>query len=160
MNSQNLRTGVFAGVVSGAVLGSLMGSMDRLLLFIGNMAGLQGETLLLAALYPVTGFLLHMAVSAFAGALFGTLVGSGARSLSGSLARGLAFGAALWLAGPMTAIPYFVGAGAASNWSYSAALALAPSLALHLAFGCVLGASFGWWKLKSASSGETAASLA
>ena len=160
MHSQNLRIGVFAGVVSGAVLGSLMGSMHGLLLFIGKMAGLQGETLLLAALYPVTGFLLHMAASAFAGAFFGTLVGSGARSFSGSLARGLAFGAALWLAGPMTAIPYLVGAGATANWSYPAALALAPSLALHLAFGCVLGASFGWWKLKSASSGETAVSLA
>ncbi len=160
MHSQNLRVGVIAGVVSGAVLGSLMGSMDGLLLFVGKMAGLQGETLLFAALYPVTGFLLHMAVSALAGALFGTLVGPGAQSSSGSLARGVAFGAALWLFGPMTATPYLFGAGVTANWSYAAALALAPSLALHLAFGGVLGAAFGWWKLKSPSSGETAASPA
>ena len=160
MHSQNLRVGVFAGVISGAVLGSLMGSMDGLLLFIGKMAGLQGETLLLAALYPVTGFFLHLAVSGFAGAFFGTLVGSGARSFSGSLARGVAFGAALWLFGPMTAIPYLFGAGVTANWNYPAALALAPSLALHLVFGSVLGASFGWWKLKSASSGQSAVSLA
>lgn len=159
MHSRNLRIGLIAGIVSGAVLGSLMGSMDGLLLFLGKMAGLQGETIFLAALYPIAGFVLHMGVSALAGALFGSFIGPGARSVTGSLFRGLSFGAALWLVGPMTALPYLLGAGATANWSYAAGVALTPSLALHLTFGGVLAAGFRFWKLRPASS-EAAASLA
>ena len=132
MNSKNIKLGVYGGLAGGAVFGAIMGMMGTLPM-IGQMAG-----------YPSAafGFLVHMVISAVIGASFAILFGGSVRSAAGGLSRGLAFGGAWWLLGPLTLMPLFMGMGLGVNWNAAAASAMIPSLVGHLIYGGILGASY------------------
>jgi hypothetical protein len=53
------------------------------------------------------------------------------------------YGAAWWVIGPLTLMPYIMGQGLGANWTVELATALFPSLIGHLVFGTVLGVVFG-----------------
>ena len=60
MNSRNIKLGIYGGLAGGVVFGAMMGAMGMLPM-IGKMAGHPSA---------VTGFMVHLAISALIGASF------------------------------------------------------------------------------------------
>ncbi len=132
MNTNGMKLGIYGGLAGGAVFGAMMGLMGMLPM-IGKMAG-----------HPSAGFgfIVHMGISAFIGAVFGVLFDGSIRNVAGGLSRGLAYGGAWWLLGPLTFMPLFMGMGLGVNWNAAAAAQMLPSFIGHLIYGAILGASY------------------
>jgi len=135
------------GLTSGLLTGAAMG----LFLMAAGLAQGQSPATILgrfaisgSAANPLEGVLLHLAVSAIYGILYGLLFWLGLRRwLSGRPSAwgalpGAAFGLLIWLAAEFILIPVS-GSQAASFPAWQFALA-------HLLFGAILG----WWVLRSA----------
>ena len=83
--------------------------------------------------------MVHLAISAFLGALFGAAIGPRSRTYRAALSYGLAYGVFWWVLGALVAMPAKLGMPVfAIN---STAL---QSLMGHLVFGAILGAVFVW----------------
>ncbi len=63
MNARNIKLGIYGGLAGGVVFGAMMGAMGMLPM-IGKMAGHPSA---------VTGFIVHLAISALIGASFAIL---------------------------------------------------------------------------------------
>jgi uncharacterized membrane protein YagU involved in acid resistance len=92
-----------------------------------NVAGLVGSS------SPVTGFLVHMVISALIGMSYGLLFRYEAPTKEAGIAWGLVYGLAWWFIGPLTLMPILLGDTPA--WTLEAATALIPSLIGHLLYG-------------------------
>ncbi len=149
MNVKNIKLGIYGGLAGGAVFGAMMGMMGMLPM-IGKMAG-----------HPSAGFgfLLHMGISAFIGATFAVLFGGSIRNVASGLGRGLAYGGAWWLLGPLTLMPFFMGMGLGVNWNAAAAGRMLPSLMGHLIYGAILGVSYALLRARVASPAKAHAGL-
>ena len=137
MNSNNnfiqrVIRGSFAGIIGGMVFGIMMAMMGMLPM-IGKMVGVPNA---------VSGFLVHLVISASIGGSFGVLFGGWVQGRGASLTAGLLYGSAWWLLGPLTLMPLFMGMGLGVNWNAGAAQAMLPSLMGHAIFGLVMG--FAW----------------
>jgi uncharacterized membrane protein YagU involved in acid resistance len=110
-----------------------MMAMMGMLPMIASMAGSSS---------PAAGFAIHLLISAVIGVGFALLVGVLNRENTAGLPLGLAYGAAWWVLGPLTLLPFMMGMGLGVNWTASAATAAMPSLVGHLIFGGVLGALY------------------
>ena len=71
---------------------------------------------------------------------------------------GLGYGAAWWVLGPLTFMPWIMGMDLAANWTAADVRASLPSLMGHLVFGLVLGIVY--HRLQSAGSKGTLAAPA
>ena len=134
MNARNLKLGVSGGLAGGAVFGAMMAMMGMLPM-IGKMVGHPSA---------VTGFLVHLGISAVIGASFAILFDRLVQSASGGLGYGLFYGAIWWLLGPLTLMPLMMGMGFGVNWNATAASQMLPSLVGHLIYGAILGVSYAW----------------
>ena len=134
MSVRNIRIGIYSGWLGGVVFGAMMAMMGMLPM-IGKMAGHPSA---------VTGFLVHMVISAVIGASFAILFDRLVRGASGGLGYGLFYGAIWWLLGPLTLMPFMMGMGFGVNWNATAAAQMLPSLIGHLIYGAVLGVSYAW----------------
>ena len=92
----------------------------------------------------VTGFLVHLDISAVIGASFATLFDRLVQGASGGLGYGLFYGAIWWFLGPLTLMPLMMGMGLGVNWNATAASQMLPSLIGHLIYGAILGVSYAW----------------
>jgi hypothetical protein len=86
------------------------------------------------------GFIIHLAISAFAGMLFGVLFTREAPHLGAGVAWGLLYGLVWWFLGPLTLFPYFLDGN--FEWSIEHAAAAMPSLIGHLVWGAVAALVF------------------
>ena len=136
MNVKNLKSGVYAGLAGGVVFGVMMAMMGMLPM-IGQMVGHPSA---------VTGFLVHLVISAVIGASFVVLFNRVVDSTSGGLGYGLLYGGAWWFLGPLTLMPLMMGMGLGMNWNAAAASAMLPSLVGHLIYGAILGTSYAWFQ--------------
>ena len=134
MSARNIRIGIYSGWLGGVVFGVMMAMMGMLPM-IGKMAGHPSA---------VTGFLVHLAISAVIGASFAILFDRLVQGASGGLGYGLFYGAIWWLLGPLTLMPLMMGMGLGVNWNATAASQMLPSLMGHLIFGSILGVSYAW----------------
>ena len=129
MSTRELKWGAYGGVAGGLIFGMMMGMMGMLPM-IGSMVGRPT---------PAVGFVVHMANSVIIGAGFAIVLGRFVSGIRGGLRAGLAYGAAWWILGPLTLMPFFMGMGFGVNWNATAAVAMLPSLVGHLMYGSVLG---------------------
>lgn len=116
--------GIIGGVAGGVVFGLLMQVMDM----IGMVAQLVGAS------SAAVGWIVHLAISAFFGALFAVLLGSFARTLVPAVVVGLGYGVVWWLLGALLIMPAQLGMPA-----FQFTTAAWQSLMGHLLFGLVLG---------------------
>ncbi len=132
MNLKSIQHGAYAGIAGGVVFGAMMGMMGMLPM-IGQMAGVPSAAV---------GFIVHLAISVFIGASFAVLFETAVTSTASGLGYGTAYGAAWWLLGPLTLMPLMMGMGLGVNWNLAAATQMLPSLAGHVIYGLILGATF------------------
>ncbi len=139
MNVRNIALGAYAGLAGGVVFGIMMGMMGTLPM-IGKMVGHPSA---------VTGFIVHLVNSAIIGVGFAMVFGQAVNGIGSGLGKGLLYGGAWWLLGPLTLMPLFLGMGLGVNWNVAAAVTMLPSLVGHLMYGAILGASYAWLRERS-----------
>ncbi len=134
MSVRNIRIGVYGGWLGGVVFGAMMAMMGMLPM-IGKMVGHPSA---------VTGFLVHLVISAVIGASFAVLFDRLVQGVSSGLGYGVLYGGIWWLLGPLTLMPFMMGMGFGVNWNATAASQMLPSLIGHLIYGGILGVSYAW----------------
>ena len=134
MSLRNIRIGIYSGWLGGIVFGAMMAMMGMLPM-IGKMVGHPSA---------VTGFLVHLVISAVIGASFAILFDRLVQGAISGPAYGLFYGAIWWLLGPLTLMPFMMGMGFGVNWNATAASQMLPSLIGHLIYGAILGVSYTW----------------
>jgi uncharacterized membrane protein YagU involved in acid resistance len=116
--------GVVGGLAGGIVFGMLMQMMGM----IPMVAKLVGSDA------AAVGWIVHLAISAFAGAVFALLVGARATGYGAAIGLGLVYGVVWWVVGALLIMPAQLGMDVfvldATAWQ---------SLMGHLIFGLVLG---------------------
>ncbi|MDA2925269.1 hypothetical protein MYX65_11590 [Acidobacteria bacterium AH-259-L09] len=141
MNVRNIKLGAYAGLAGGLVFGAMM-AMTGMLPMIGKLIGHPSA---------ITGFVVHLVISALIGASFSTVFDRFVAAASGGLGYGLVYGGAWWFLGPLTLMPLMMGMGLGVNWNASAAAQMLPSLVGHLIYGAILGLSYVWLRSCAAS---------
>ena len=147
MNVRNIKLGVYGGLAGGVVFGAMMGMMGMLPM-IGKMVGNPSA---------VTGFLVHLVISALIGASFATIFDRFVHGKSGGLGYGLLYGGTWWFLGPLTLMPLMMGMGLGVNWNATAAAQMLPSLFGHLIYGAILGLSYAWLQGRTSGCQATSA---
>jgi len=128
----NIRRAAIGGLVGGVAFGVMMGMMG-VLPMIGSMIGLPNAA---------AGFGVHMMMSAGIGAGFALVAGAFAGHSSATVFAAASYGAAWWVLGPLTFMPWVMGMGFAANLNAAGAAAALPSLLGHLVFGVLLGITY------------------
>lgn len=129
-SSQELAYGALGGLAGGIVFGMLM----QLMGIIPMVAQLVGSS------SAAVGWLVHLAISAFAGAVFGLLVGSRVHHVWTAVALGVGYGVVWWVGGALLMMPARLGMDV-----FVLNTAAWQSLMGHLLFGAVLGLVYGAW---------------
>ena len=124
--------GATAGLAGGLVLLPVLVMQDALPL-IGQVVG-----------HPTsgTGAALHFAVSAFVGAAFALSFGRSYRSLRTGVWLGVAYGALLWMVGPLSLVPLMLRVTGMTTGPDASILGPALSIGGHVIFGAVLGLTY------------------
>ena len=134
MNSTEIKHGAYGGLAGGVIFGAMMGMMGMLPM-IGKMVGHPSA---------ITGFLVHLVISALLGVSFAVVFHRFVHAASAGLGYGLLYGGAWWFLGPLTLMPLFMGMSLGVNWNATAASRMLPSLVGHLIYGTILGLSYAW----------------
>ena len=127
--TSSLIAGALAGLVGGAVFGLMM-SMMGMLPMVGMLVGSESA---------VVGFIVHMAISAFIGAVYGGAAGRLPKTTGVAIGAGAANGIVWWVLGALIMMPLMLGMGemvfviGGDQWM---------SLIGHLIFGVVTGLVF------------------
>lgn len=119
--------GALAGVAGGVVFGASM----------IELGSLESIAALVRADTSVSGALVHLAVSALVGAVFGLLVFHQRTSAADTLLWGMTYGAFFWFVGPLTLRPLIVREQV--TWDIGAAGQYFGSLVGHVVWGAVTG---------------------
>ena len=130
---------VVRGAVGGLAGGIIFGMLMQMMGMITMVAMLVGSE------SAAVGWLVHLAISAFLGALFGAVLGPRSRTYRTALGYGLAYGALWWVLGALIAMPAKLGMPL-----FAINTTALQSLMGHLIFGAVLGAAFVWTKRRAA----------
>lgn len=134
MNTRNIKQGIYSGLIGGMVFGGMMGMMGMLPM-IGRMVGHPSA---------VSGFLVHLIISAGIGAAFAVWLDRFVHSTASGVGVGMLYGSGWWVLGSLTLMPWMMGMGLTANWSAAAAAKMLPSLMGHLMYGAILGAGYVW----------------
>jgi uncharacterized membrane protein YagU involved in acid resistance len=121
--------GVVHGVLGGLAGGLVFGGMMQALGMMGMVAMLVGSESL------AVGWLVHLAISAAFGAVYGAVVAPRAVGWAPGIIAGLTYGAVLWVAGPLLLMPARMGMPL-----FDITTTAVQSLVGHLVFGLVLAA--------------------
>lgn len=125
--------GIIGGLAGGVVFGVMMGAMGMLPM----VAGLVGSS------SAITGFWVHIAISASIGALYGLAFGGLSTNYAKGLGLGLAYGAIWWVLGPLTLMPLMMGMGV--QFANALATPMLMSLVGHLLFGLFNGLAYAYY---------------
>ena len=135
--------GILAGLLAGVVFGILMQVMTAPTPDGGRMPMMAMVAQVVRSDSLAVGWIYHLFNSAVIGGIFGLVLGGRAEGLGAGLVWGALYGAFWWVLGALILMPILLGMAA------FAPLMMAPmrrvamgSLAGHLLFGLVLGASF------------------
>ena len=126
---QSAVQGVVHGVLGGLAGGLVFGLMMQSLGMIGMIGMLVGSESLGVA------WTLHLAISALFGAVYGAVVAPRRLGWGAGLVTGVAYGALLWVIGPLLLMPAKMGMPL-----FTVDTVALRSLVGHLLFGLVLGA--------------------
>jgi uncharacterized membrane protein YagU involved in acid resistance len=116
--------GVVGGVAGGVAFGvmmTVMGMMPMVAMLVGSES-------------VAVGWVVHLAISAFIGAVFGVLLAGRVSSFAVGAVLGLLYGAVWWVLGPLVIMPAQMGMP-----MFAVNSAAVNSLVGHLVFGLVLG---------------------
>lgn len=135
--------GILAGLIAGVMFGILMQMMTAPTPDGSRMPMMAMVAQVVRSDSLAVGWIYHLFNSAVIGGIFGLVLGSRSTGVSAGLVRGALYGAFWWVLGALILMPILLGMAA------FAPLMMAPmrpvamgSLAGHLLFGLVLGASF------------------
>jgi uncharacterized membrane protein YagU involved in acid resistance len=144
--------GVVAGVLGGLLFGIMMQMMTAPTPDGARVPMMTMVAMVVRSESIAVGWLYHLFNSAVIGGLFGLLFGSRVRSIGSGLGWGALWGIVWWVLGGLILMPLLLGMAA------FAPLALAPmrmvavgSLAGHLVYGLVLGATYALLQARSAT---------
>lgn len=127
--TSSLIAGALAGLVGGAVFGLMMAMMGMLSM-VAMLVGSESA---------VVGFIVHMAISAFIGAVYGAVASRLPQSTGVAIGAGAVNGIIWWVLGALVLMPLMLGMSAmvlqigGDQWM---------SLIGHLIFGVVTGMAF------------------
>ncbi|KTD64537.1 hypothetical protein [Legionella spiritensis] len=122
----------------GAISGIIAGIVFAFFLYMGGMLETLGSMINMPT--KTGGFLVHAIVSIVSGIAFVLIFGWLIHSWAWAIIMGLLFGFGMWVAGPMTFLPYFsAGEPLFSKWNIAAIQQNIPPLVGHLVYGFVLG---------------------
>lgn len=122
-----LAAGVIGGLVGGIAFGLLMQTM-----------GMMPMVAMLARSESVfVGWLVHLVIASGIGISFAFIFGGWARTLAGSTAIGIGYGALWWVLGALAAMPAILGMP-----MFNVDAMARQSLMGHLIYGALLGATF------------------
>ncbi len=117
--------GVLGGLAGGVVFGLMMQALGMM----GMIAMLVGSESIAVA------WVVHLAISAVFGAVYGAMVAPRISGWGVGLGTGVAYGALLWVIGPLLLMPAKMGMPV-----FTVDTVALQSLLGHLVFGLVLGA--------------------
>jgi len=121
--------GAIAGLGGGLVFGMMMAMMGMLPM-VAMLAGSQN---------PVVGFVVHMAISAAIGGVYGLVAGRLPQSAFTGIVAGAANGVVWWVLGALVAMPLMLGM---SNMVFQIGEAQWMSLVGHIIYGVITGLIF------------------
>ncbi|MBW3591819.1 MAG: hypothetical protein KY393_08260 [Actinobacteria bacterium] len=122
-----LPAGVMGGLAGGIVFGMLMQMMDMLPM-VAMLVGAESVAI---------GWLVHLAISAFIGAVFALALGSRVSSAASGAAWGAGYGLLWWVLGPLLIMPARLG-----MQTFMFNETTMQSLMGHLVYGVILGIVF------------------
>ncbi len=122
---QGVLHGVLGGLAGGVVFGLMMQSLGMM----GMIAMLVGSESIAVA------WVVHLAISALFGAVYGAVVAPRVNGWGPGLGAGLVYGAVLWVVGPLLLMPAKLGMPL-----FTINTMALQSLVGHLVFGLVLAA--------------------
>lgn len=122
---QGVVHGVLGGLAGGLVFGGMMQALDMM----SMVAMLVGSESVAVA------WVVHLAISAVFGAVYGAVVAPRVSGWGPGLVAGLAYGALLWVVGPLLLMPAKLGMPL-----FTVNTMAVQSLVGHLVFGLVLAA--------------------
>jgi len=125
-----------------ALFGALAGTIGGFLLALALQAkGMMSDTAGLIGLTSVdSGLVLHLVISALAGAGYGALFRYQRGAYAASISNGVIYGLIWWVLGPLTLSPILMGDG--PSWSLGAAGASFLNLTGHILYGGFTGLTF------------------
>lgn len=130
MNTR-IKIGTYAGLCGGAVFGVMMG-VAGMYPMIASLINVENA---------IAGFVLHLIISAFIGAVFGAALDDMVMNGPGmSLGVGAVYGIVWWVLGPLLIMPGMMG------MPLFAVAAQTGSLFGHVIFGIVMG--FAYWTMR------------
>ena len=121
--------GAIAGLVGGVFFGIMMGMMGML-----PMVGM-----LVRQENALVGFVVHMVISAFIGAVYGLVAGRFALTWTNAVIGGIVNGVVWWLLGALTLMPLFLGM---TQMVFVIGQAQWMSLVGHLIYGVITALVF------------------
>lgn len=98
-SSKAITNGAIAGLAGGVVFGAMMGMMSMLPM-VGMLVRVENA---------VAGFIIHMAISAFIGAVYGFIASHLTLSSTTALVGGLVNGVVWWVLGALILMPLMLG---------------------------------------------------
>jgi len=126
-----VKNGVIAGLGGGLIFGIMMAMMGMLPM-VGMLVGQESS---------IVGFIVHMAISAFFGAVFGLLAARYLQGWTQTLIAGVVYGIIVWVIGALVMMPLLLGM---NEMVLQIGQAQWMSLAGHIIFGLVTGGIFIW----------------
>ncbi len=126
---KSIVAGALAGLGGGAVFGMMMAMMGMLPM-VAMLAGSQD---------PLIGFVVHMAISAFIGGVYGLVAGRLPQSALTGVVAGAVNGVVWWVLGALVAMPLMLGM---SNMVFQIGEAQWMSLVGHIIYGVITGVLF------------------
>ncbi|BCA96289.1 hypothetical protein TUM19329_26500 [Legionella antarctica] len=129
-SARNIRHGVVAGVIAGIVFTCFL-VLSGMLETLGDIIDMPSK---------MGGLVVHAVMSIGGGIAFAIILGWLIKSWFSAFFFGLLFGLGMWIAGPMTLLPFLSsGVPLFINWSIEGIKQNIPPLIGHLVYGLVLG---------------------
>jgi hypothetical protein len=126
-----LKYGIIAGLGGGLIFGIMMAVMGMLPM-VGMLVGQESS---------VVGFIVHMAISAFFGAVFGFVTARFFQGWTQILIAGVVYGIIVWVVGALVMMPLMLGM---NEMVLQIGQAQWMSLIGHIIFGLITGGIFAW----------------
>ncbi len=127
---RNIRNGVIAGIIAGIVFTFFL-VMSGMLETLGGIIDMPSK---------LGGLIVHAVMSIGSGIAFALILGWFIQSWISAVFWGLLFGLGMWIAGPMTLLPFLSsGVPLFIHWTIEGIKQNIPPLVGHLVYGLVLG---------------------
>ncbi len=143
MRKQRIGAGIVAGLSGGAFFGALMTLVQGPLPDGGRASLMHQTAMAFGGDGLLTGWAIHLLLSAVLGALFGALSPGAARGQRAGISRGALYGFGWWIVGGLVLMPLLLGWAPFAPLTDPALRGIGlGSLFGHVIFGTILGAVY------------------